>query len=308
MVVAIRGNLSAVSWLKAFRVHQYVKNLLIFVPILTAHQFNYVAIFSAFIAFVAFSLCASAVYIVNDMVDVEEDRQHPSKKHRPIASGAIKFWQAKAAIPILLVAAFSFAAVVSFKFTLVLLAYVLLTTAYSISLKRKMIVDVIVLAMLYAVRVIAGAVAISVPPSAWLLAFSMFMFLSLALIKRYSELALRIDRQLPDPATRNYKLDDLSIIGCLAVSSGFNAVTIFALYINSPTVQQLYPTPELLWLICPILTYWIGRAMMLAHRRLMNDDPIVFAIKDRISHIACLLIVGIVFLAMWDGWTSVAAL
>lgn len=308
MVVAVQGSSSVATWLKALRVHQYVKNLLIFVPVLTAHQFNHAAISSACLAFVSFSLCASAVYIVNDMLDVEADRQHPSKKHRPIASGAIKFWQAKIVTPILLVAAFSFAATVSFKFLLVLLAYLLLTTAYSVSLKRKMIVDVIVLAMLYAVRVIAGAVAISVPASAWLLAFSMFMFLSLALMKRYSELALRIDRQLPDPATRNYKLDDLSTIGCLAVSSGFNAVTIFALYINSHTVQQLYPTPELLWLICPILTYWIGRAMMLAHRRLMDDDPIVFAIKDRVSYMACLMIVGIVFLAMWDGWTSIVAL
>jgi 4-hydroxybenzoate polyprenyltransferase len=299
VAIAFRGSAGILTWAKALRVHQYVKNALILVPVVTAHQFNFAAISAALIAFVAFSLCASAVYLLNDLVDVEADRQHPTKKYRALASGAIKPWQAKIAIPILIAAAFACAAAVSLKFTLALLFYLALTTAYSVSLKRKMLVDVVVLAMLYTIRVIAGAIAISVDVSTWLLAFSMFIFLSLALMKRYSELALRIDHNLPDPSTRNYKLDDLVIVGCLAVASGFNAVTIFALYISSPAVQQLYATPELLWLVCPILTYWIGRAMILAHRRMMNDDPIVFAIKDRISRVAGVLIVGILVLAMW---------
>jgi len=299
VAIAVRGSAGILTWAKALRVHQYVKNVLILVPIGTAHQFNIAATSDALIAFVAFSLCASAVYLLNDLVDVEADRQHPTKKYRALATGAIKTWQAKIAIPILIAAAFACAAAVSLKFMLALLFYLALTTAYSFSLKRKMLVDVIVLAMLYTIRVIAGAVAISVEVSTWLLAFSMFIFLSLALMKRYSELALRIDHNLPDPSTRNYKLDDLVIVGCLAVASGFNAVTIFALYISSPAVQQLYATPELLWLVCPILTYWIARAMILAHRRMMNEDPIVFAIKDRISRLAGVLIVGIVVLAMW---------
>ena len=287
------------TWLRTLRVHQYVKNSLVLVPIVTSHQFNFIAITSALIAFVAFSLCASAVYIINDLVDVEEDRRHPTKKHRPLASGAISPWKARAAVPVLLALGFASAAAVSMKFSLVLLGYLVLTTAYSISLKRKMLVDVIVLAMLYTARVIAGAIAIEVELSAWLLAFSMFMFLSLSLMKRYSELALRIDHNLADPSNRNYKRDDLVIVGCLAVSTGFNAVTILALYISSPAVQQLYAHPEILWLICPVLTYWIGRFMILAHRRMMDDDPIVFAINDRVSRFAGLFTIGLVLLAMW---------
>jgi 4-hydroxybenzoate polyprenyltransferase len=299
MATAVQERAGLLTWLRALRVHQYVKNFLVFVPVVTAHQFTYPGIASAFVAFAAFSLCASAVYIVNDLVDIEADRQHPKKKHRPLASGAIKPWQTMIAVPVLLALAFACAATVSIRFSLVLLSYLVLTTAYSISLKRKMLVDVVVLAMLYTIRVIAGAVAISVEVSAWLLAFSMFMFLSLALMKRYSELALRIDQNLPDPSNRNYKLDDLPIVGCLAVSSGFNAVTIFALYISSPAVQQMYARPEVLWLACPVLTYWIGRAMILAHRRMMDDDPIVFAIKDPISRIAGALMVAMILLAMW---------
>ncbi len=301
METAVPARAGVLTWAKALRVHQYVKNTLMIVPLVTAHQFNYAAITSVLVAFVAFSLCASAVYVLNDLFDIDADRQHPTKKNRPFASGVLKPWQGKIAIPILLVLAFACAADVSLKFTLALLFYLALTTAYSVSLKRKMLVDVVVLAMLYTIRVIAGAIAISVDVSAWLLVFSMFMFLSLALMKRYSELALRIDHNLPVPSTRNYKLDDLVIVGCLAVASGFNAVTIFALYVSSPAVQQMYANPDVLWLACPVLTYWIGRAMILAHRRMMNDDPIVFAIRDRISRLAGILMVGIVLLAMWKN-------
>lgn len=298
METAVQGRAGIMTWAKALRVHQYVKNALILVPVVTAHQFNYVAVSSALVAFVAFSLCASAVYVLNDMIDLEADRQHPTKRNRPLASGAIKPWQGMIAIPILLGLSFACAGLVSLNFVLALLSYLALTTAYSVSLKKKMLIDVVVLAALYTIRVIAGAIAISVDLSTWLLAFSMFMFLSLALMKRYSELAMRIDHNLSNPSTRNYKLDDLVVVGCLAVASGFNAVTIFALYISSPAVQQLYARPEVLWLACPVLTYWIGRAMILAHRRMMHDDPIIFAIKDRISRLTAVLLLAIVLVAM----------
>lgn len=286
-------------WLKALRVHQYVKNSLVLVPVVTAHQFNAAAVSMALVAVAAFSLCASSVYLLNDLIDIEADRKHPTKRNRPIASGSIQPSAAKVAIPILVLLAFLVAGVVSVRFSLALLGYLVLTAAYTFILKRKMLVDVIVLAMLYTLRVIAGAVAISVEISAWLLAFSMFMFLSLALIKRYSELLLRIDNGLPDPSTRNYKLDDAVIVGALAVCSGFNAVTIFALYISAPAVQSLYAHPEVLWLACPVLTYWIGRAIILAHRRMMDDDPIVFALKDRVSRATVGCLVGLVLIAMW---------
>jgi len=158
-------------------------------------------------------------------------------------------------------------------------------------------VDVVVLAMLYTTRVIAGAVALPVVPSEWLLAFSMFVFTSLALVKRYVELAVRIDKELPDPGNRNYRLADLPIIGALAAASGLNAVTIFALYISSSTVRELYRHPEILWLICPVLLYWLARVAVLAHRRAIDDDPIIFALYDRNSRICGILMVLIVLIA-----------
>jgi UbiA prenyltransferase family. len=201
------------------------------------------------------------------------------------------------AIPVLLGAAFACAILVSLPFTAVLTAYFGLTLAYSLTLKRRLMVDIVVLAMLYTTRVIAGAAALPVVPSEWLLAFSMFIFTCLALVKRYVELALRIDKELPDPSNRNYRLVDLPIIGALAAASGFNAVTIFALYVSSSAVKDLYRHPDLLWLICPILLYWLSRMVVLAHRRVVDDDPIVFALRDRNSYVCVVAMVVIVLLA-----------
>jgi len=155
-----------------------------------------------------------------------------------------------------------------------------------------------VLATLYKTRVIAGAAALPVIPSEWLLIFSMFIFTCLALVKRYVELAMRLDRELPDPSNRNYRLIDLPIIGALAASSGFNAVTIFALYVSSPAVGGLYRHPQVLWLICPVLMYWLSRMVVLAHRRVVDDDPIVFALRDRNSRICAVAMVAFVLLAI----------
>jgi 4-hydroxybenzoate polyprenyltransferase len=284
-------------WLKALRVHQYAKNVLIFVPLLTAHAYSLPSLLSALLAFVAFSLCASSVYLLNDLIDLRADRQHPSKQKRPFACGAIPLAHGVIAIPILLAVAYVCAILTSLLFTAVLIAYFALTLAYSFTLKRRLMVDIVVLATLYTTRVIAGAAAILVVPSEWLLAFSMFIFTCLALVKRYVELALRVDRELPDPSNRNYRLIDLPVIGALAAASGFNAVTIFALYVSSPTVGSLYRHPELLWLLCPILMYWLSRMVILAHRRVVEDDPIVFALRDRNSRICGVFMVAIVLLA-----------
>jgi 4-hydroxybenzoate polyprenyltransferase/phosphoglycolate phosphatase-like HAD superfamily hydrolase len=218
-------------WLKALRVHQYAKNMLVFVPLLTSHSYIATAFLQAGLAFAAFSLCASAVYILNDLIDLDADRRHPVKYKRPFASGAIPLAHGAAAIPLLLILAFGGALATSVPFAGVLAGYFLLTLAYSLKLKRKLIVDVVVLASLYTIRVIAGAAVIGVPVSEWLLAFSMFIFTCLALIKRYVELAARVDNNLPDPTNRGYKLADNPIVGMLAAASGLNAVTIFALYI-----------------------------------------------------------------------------
>jgi 4-hydroxybenzoate polyprenyltransferase len=285
------------TWIKALRVHQYAKNALIFVPMLTSHAYTVHHLFSACMAFVAFSLCASSAYFLNDLIDLNADRQHPSKKNRPFASGAIPVLEGVIAIPVLLLLAFGCAALISALFAGVLLAYLVLTLAYSFTLKRRLVVDVVVLATLYTTRVIAGAAALPVVPSEWLLAFSMFIFTCLALVKRYVELAMRIDRELPDPSNRNYRLIDLPIVGALAAASGFNAVTIFALYVSSPTVGGLYRHPELLWLVCPVLMYWLSRMVILAHRRVLDDDPIVFALRDRNSRICAAAMIAIVLIA-----------
>ena len=288
---------SAKTWLKLMRVHQWAKNALVFVPVLTSHQFGILSALTAAEAFVAFCLAASAVYILNDLVDLNADRKHPTKKSRPLASGRVSIGAALPLAFLLMTTAVVIAIAVNSLFALVLALYAALTTGYTFVLKRKMLVDVVVLAGLYTIRVIAGAAAISVPISEWLLAFSMFIFTSLALIKRYVEIASRSDLSLPDPTDRNYRISDLDIVTVLAAASGFNAITVFALYVSSDAVKSLYTHPQLLWLICPILMYWIARALMMAHRRMMDDDPVIFALRDRNSLLAAILIVGIVLAA-----------
>jgi 4-hydroxybenzoate polyprenyltransferase/phosphoserine phosphatase len=285
-------------WAKLIRVHQYAKNALVFLPLLAAHKFELAALFNSVLAFIAFSLCASSVYIFNDLVDLAADRNHPTKKNRPLASGAIPIKQGVVAMPLLFLASIGVATSVSWPFLGVLLFYLALTNAYSCWLKAKMLIDVVALATLYSLRVIGGAAAIGVPLSEWLIAFSMFIFASLALIKRYIELATRLDKELPDPSNRNYKLGDMQIVAALAAAAGFNAVTVFALYVSSDDVHALYRHPKILWLVCPILMYWIGRVLMMAHRRSVHDDPIVFALRDRNSYIAGALIAGIMLAAI----------
>ena len=286
------------TWLKLFRVHQYAKNALVFLPFLTAHKFNLGSLLDCFLATVAFSLCASSVYILNDLVDLSADRGHPTKKNRPLAAGTIPILHALIAMPVLFFCSIALAAFVSLPFLGVLLFYWVLTNAYSFWLKKKMLIDIVALAALYTLRVIGGAAAINVMVSEWLLAFSMFIFASLALIKRYVELATRLDRDLPDPKNRNYRRSDMDIVAALAGAAGFNAVTVFALYISSDTGRALYRHPQFLWLICPILMYWVGRMLMMAHRRLVHDDPIVFALKDHTSIITFICVAAIMLAAI----------
>lgn len=194
-------------------------------------------------------------------------------------------------MPVLFFCSIALAAFVSLPFLGVLLFYWVLTNAYSVWLKKKMLIDIVALAALYTLRVIVGAAAINVMVSEWLLAFSMFIFTSLALIKRYVELATRLDRDLPDPKNRNYRRGDMDIVAALAGAAGFNAVTVFALYISSDTGRALYR-------LCPILMYWVGRMLMMVHRRLVHDDPIVFALKDRTSITTFICVAAIMLAAI----------
>ncbi|MBW4523530.1 MAG: UbiA family prenyltransferase [Scytolyngbya sp. HA4215-MV1] len=286
------------DWMKALRLHQWMKNALIFVPLLAAHQLaNPLLLLQGILAFVLFGLCASSVYVLNDLLDLEDDRHHKSKRNRPFASGRLSIKSGLIAFPLLLMASFAGAALLlPWQFCAVLLAYYVLTLAYSLSLKRKMAVDVIALALLYTVRIIAGAAAFSLPLTFWILAFSMFMFLSLALVKRYAELyEARSKGKTEKTRGRGYYPADLEMISSLGASSGYLAVMVLALYIHDQATANLYAYPQVIWVACPLLLFWITRVWMLTHRGEMHDDPVVFAIRDRVS-----LVVGIMFgLVFW---------
>jgi 4-hydroxybenzoate polyprenyltransferase len=272
--------------------------LLVGVPVLTAHQFTSGALIKAALAMTAFSICASSVYILNDLVDIQADRSHPTKSKRPFASGDIQLLRGALLIPVLLILASIIAWSVSPAFAGVLGFYYLMTTAYSFVLKRKLIIDVVILAGLYTTRVVGGMVAIEAPTSEWLLGFSMFVFLSLALVKRHSELAARSDAGLPDPSNRDYRVGDLPLIISLAAAAGYCAVIVFLLYLSSDSVRALYSKPHILWLACPLLLYWISRLLLLSHRRLIDDDPVVFALRDKVSLATATLMVALVAAAL----------
>lgn len=274
------------SLLRAMRPYQWVKNLLIFVPLLAAHRYTeLVMLGKAWLAFVSFGLAASSVYLLNDLVDVAHDRHHPRKRRRPIAAGDLSLAHAWLAWPLLLGAAFLVAGMfLPGNFVIVLASYVALTVAYSLTLKQRAIVDVLALAGLYTVRIVAGAAAVAVAPSFWLLAFSMFLFLSLAFIKRFSELKLARDSGVTEKIRgRGYWHDDLELVSSFGISAGYLSVLILALYVRDESTAELYQSPAFLWLASPLMLFWISRAWLIAHRGEMHDDPIVFALKDRLS-------------------------
>jgi 4-hydroxybenzoate polyprenyltransferase len=277
---------SLMSLFKAMRLHQWMKNLLVFVPLMAAHQYADVQRdVLALMAFVVFSLTASSVYLLNDLVDVQDDRHHARKRHRPFASGALSLMTGWALWPVLLLVATALSvAFMPVLFTVSLGVYFVLTVAYSLQLKQLAVVDVLTLAALYTLRIIAGAAAIAVAVSFWLLLFSMFIFLSLALIKRYSELKVARDAGKSGALRgRGYEPDDLELVSSLGGGSGFIAVLVLALYIQDGQAAHLYATPQLIWLACPVMLFWISRAWLIAHRGRMHDDPIVFALKDKVS-------------------------
>ncbi|WP_061850538.1 UbiA family prenyltransferase [Bradyrhizobium sp. DOA1] len=286
------------TWVKALRVYQYAKNTLVFVPAVTAHQMNLPTLGYALLAFMAFSACASGAYLMNDLLDLAADRQHPTKRHRALAAGDLPISSALMAIPALWLFALVASLCISPLFLGVLGAYLVTTIAYSLALKRKMLVDVVTLSGLYALRIIAGAVGVGVVLSEWLLIFSLFVFTSLALIKRFSELSMRESAGLADPSNRDYRITDLHIIAAMAAASAMNAVTVFSLYVSSSAVTPLYSRPWMLWLLTPLLLYWFGRALMMAHRREMPDDPIIYAFRDGPSRTAVAAMICIMLAAI----------
>lgn len=280
------------TYLKAIRVHQWLKNLLVLVPLFAGHQAHDLnAISTAVAAFFAFGLCASAVYVLNDLLDLEADREHVRKRNRPFASGSIPVLHGVLIAPILLIGAIFFSVSLPRVFGAVLVFYFLLTLLYSFWLKRQVIVDVLLLAGLYTVRIVAGAAATAITPSFWLLAFSMFIFLSLAIVKRHSELSISLKSEKKKAAGRGYVIGDLPILASLGAAAGMASVMVLALYINDPATLKLYPNSLWLWLVPPIFLYWISRLWLKTCRGEVDDDPVVFAIRDWQS-----LVVGIMLL------------
>lgn len=272
--------------LRAMRLHQWTKNILLFVPLLASHRIMEVNLLvNSLLAFLAFGVCASSVYLLNDLLDLSDDRQHPTKCNRPLAAGTLPILHALFLIPVLLISAFGFALwLLPIQFTVVLLAYYLLTLAYSLWLKRVVMLDVVTLSLLYTIRVIAGAAAMSLLVTSWILAFCMFIFLSLAFVKRYTELCdARQKGETEKTSGRGYYPADFELLASLGGASGYISVLVLALYIHDSASATLYPSQKWLWAACPLLLFWISRVWLLAHRGQMHDDPIVFALRDRVS-------------------------
>lgn len=292
------NNASFTLWLRAMRIHQWLKNLLLFVPLLTAFSFFDInKLISMAVAFLAFSLAASATYIGNDIWDLENDRAHLRKRLRPLASGHLSIFKGLVASAFLLFAAFILALMVSNEFALMLLLYLALTSIYSLVLKEYMLIDVLMLSLLYTLRILAGSVAIDVLTSSWLLAFSVFIFLSLALVKRCAELISLEQNGITATRGRDYRVTDLAVLWPLGVGAALSSVVVFGLFINAPETQNLYKTPHLLWLVAIGLIYWLARLWIKTSRGEMHDDPVIYAAKDRGSRMTVICIVVVMLAA-----------
>lgn len=275
------------SWSRVLRIHQWLKNLLLFIPLFAAHDLgNRQAWEFLILAFFAFSLCASSVYIANDLLDLESDRLHPRKQNRPFASGVVPAWMGVLIAPLLLVMSLCMATFVSQQFLSWLIIYFALTCGYSWALKRLILIDCLTLALLYTLRIIAGAAVVGHNLSFWLLAFSVFLFLSLAFIKRYAEMEVQFLGGKEKIHGRGYRTADAPLIQTMGIVAGYSSILVFALYLNSDAVLKLYSAPELIWGAVPIMLFWVSWMWIQAHRGKMLDDPLVFAIKDRTSLIA----------------------
>lgn len=271
--------------IRACRPHQWAKNVLILLPVFTSFQFG--AIFTALLAMLCFSLSASAIYLINDLVDLPSDRAHPRKCKRPFAAGEATALQgALLAAGLLGVSLLASLIFLPGAFVGVLLIYLVATTAYSFALKRKMMVDVLMLAALYTLRIIAGGAATGVLLSPWLLVFSMFLFFSLATIKRQAELEDMATRGKEKTSGRNLLVTDLPVLQGMSITAAQAATLVFALYSQDPEIQSHFQRPDLLLFICPVLFFWLGRMQLLTRRGFMTDDPIVFTFRDRVSLIS----------------------
>jgi len=302
-VLAVAGA-SASTWLRGMRVHQWLKNLLVFVPVMLAHKWFHVqGIWDSVLAASAFSLCASGVYVLNDLLDLDADRQHPRKRKRPCASGEWPLSSAILIVPLLFVSAFVVATMVHTQFVALLGLYLVLTTLYSFRFKALALVDIILLAMLYTIRIVGGGIASNTEVSQWLMGLSMFLFLSLACVKRFSELLVLQQRNEKKTWGRGYWVGDLEQIASFGAASGYISVLVLALYVSSHEIARLYSNPALVWLACPLLLYWISRIWLLARRGIVHDDPLVFALRDKVTYVVAAIGVIILIAAKFSRAT-----
>jgi len=283
--------------LRQMRVHQWVKNLLIFAPLLAGHFFlSPTHWIKSILAFIGYCLLASSVYVLNDLLDIESDRRHPRKSARPLAAGDLPIPVGMAMFPILLLCVVLTAAALPLEYGGLLLAYFVINLAYSFRLKKVLVLDVVILAALYTLRILAGGAAAEIPVSQWLLAFSVFFFFGLAMVKRFTEIARSGNKARLHG--RGYHAEDREIVSSLGTASSFISILVLVLYLNGEHTKTLYSHPERLWLITPVLLYWTARLWILTHRNQVHDDPVVFAIKDRVSWIALGCLGVVIFISI----------
>jgi len=287
------------AYLKPLRLRHWLKNLLVFVPVFAAHRFVEPAMLAkTLLAFLAFGCCASSGYLVNDLFDLAADRHHPQKRFRSFAAGDLPLGYGLAAIPVLAGLGLLTGLLVSPLLLGALLLYMTLTTAYSFWMRRVALLDVIALAGLYTMRILAGSAAVAIRPSHALLAFSTFLFFSLALVKRYGELVIMRSIDGENAKARGYQLSDEELLASMGIASGYLAVLVLALYINSATAHVLYRHYQVMWLLCPLVLYWTSHTWLTAHRGKMPDDPLVFATHDRTSRFLILLMLTVILIAL----------
>jgi len=286
------------SWLRAIRVHQWAKNVLVFVPALAAQLLWQPPVFmQCLLAFVAFGLVASGTYVVNDLLDLDADRRHPTKRSRPFANGDLQITEGMGGAALLICSSLLFGyLLLGGLFLLALCGYVVATLWYSLDLKRRAGADILCLAGLYTLRILAGSAATHIPPSFWLLAFSMFLFLSLAAAKRSTELAGLESRSERHAPGRGYAVSDLPLLLAFGVAAAYCSVLVLALYVFSGAEAQ-HARPQVLWLLCPVFLYWVSRVWLKTHRRQLHEDPVVFALTDWPSRVVAVASVAILWLA-----------
>ena len=290
-------------WISALRGHHWAKNLLLFLPLVLSHNLAVEPLLHTLAGFALFGLCASGLYILNDLLDLHSDREHPWKKERPFAAGDISIPEGLLASFFLVSTAIGMGFLLDVQFGLALVGYAALTMLYSLYLKKIALLDVFVLSSFYSFRILAGALISATPLSQWFLAFSMFFFLSLAMAKRYSELLHAGDLVKAGNSGRGYHTGDRELLLSLGVGSSFSAVVILSLYVHSPEVRLLYSSPEYLFLLCPIVLYWLSRTWLMAHRGELKEDPVTLAIRDPVSYgVALASVVVIAASVMHMNW------